>query len=71
MAYTGGCPLPTTMCNDSHVISLFYATKYVEPVIHPLVPFSSEVVDFVFLPCKPEQKGGQSKQLILIIIKLF
>ena len=59
MAYTGGSPLPTTMCDDSHVISLYYAAD--EPVIHPLVPFSSKVVDFVFLPCKPAQTGGQSK----------
>ena len=64
MAYTGGSPLPTTMCDDSHVISLFYTARSREPVIHPLVPFSSKVVDFVFLPCKPEQRVGQSKPLI-------
>lgn len=64
MAYTGGCRLPTTMCDGSHVISLFYTTTKVEPAIHPLVPFSNKVVDFVFLPCKP---GGRSNQLILLI----
>lgn len=62
MACTGGCPLPTTMCDDSHVISLCYVAD--KPVTHPLVPFSSKVVDFVFLSCKPEQRVGQSKPLI-------
>ena len=62
MAFTGGCPLPTNMCDDSHVISLCFVAEV--PEIHPLVPFSSKVVDFVFLPCEPEQKEGQSKPLI-------
>ena len=62
MAYTGGCPLPTTMCDDSRVISLCYVAD--KPVTHPLVPFSSKVVDFVFLLCTPAQKGDQSKPLI-------
>ena len=64
MAFTGDCPLPTNMCDDSHVISLLYAASASESVTHPLVPFSSKVVDFVFLPCKPAQKGGQSKPFI-------
>ena len=65
MAYTGGCPLPTTMCDHSHVISLCYAAD--GTMTYPLVPFSSKVVDFVFLPCdyKPAvQKGHQSKSFI-------
>ena len=67
MAYTGGSPLPTTMCDDSHVISLCYTRTGVEQMVCPLVPFSSKVVDFVFLPCKQAQKSGLSKPLILKI----